>query len=79
MAVENRALEKSLFPHWDEDVLYITHRFSLPYLGELSYSPSINVELGYQGNLIHQAETGIDLLPVQMALRPLLPSGHEPA
>ncbi len=79
VAVETRALEKSLFPRWDEEVFYITHRFSVPYLGELAYSPSINVELAYQGNLVHQAETGIDLLPVQMALRPVLPSGHESA
>jgi dethiobiotin synthetase len=55
-------------PNWEQDILYLTHHYPIPYLGELSYSPSISVEALQQGNLFRTTEMGLDLLPIQQAL-----------
>jgi dethiobiotin synthetase len=60
-------------PHWESDVLYLTQRYQVPYLGEIAYSPSISVETCQQGNLIRTTESGLDLLPIQQGLQLLVP------
>lgn len=60
-------------PYWETDVLYLTQQYQVPYLGEISHSPSISVEACQQGNLIRTTEMGLDLLPIQQALQLLVP------
>lgn len=55
-------------PTWEQDILYLSRRYTAPYLGELGYSPSISVEAMQQGNLYRMTEQGIDFLPLQQAL-----------
>ena len=62
-------------PDWEADTLYLAQRHQTSYLGEITYSPSISVESCRQGNLIRLTETGVDLLPVQRALRLPVPEG----
>jgi hypothetical protein len=64
LAVETAPIQA---PTWDQDVLYLSHRYDVPYLGELAYSPSISVETLQQGNLLRTTEMGVDLLPIQQA------------
>lgn len=60
-------------PHWDEEVFYITQTYEYPYLGCIDYSPAISVELQRPGNILYQAQEGLDLLPVQMAMQLSIP------
>lgn len=71
MAVETTPTKP--IPNWDTEILYMGHHYRIPYLGEITYSPSISVEALQQGNLIRITETGVDLFPIQQALDLMLP------
>lgn len=53
---------------WDEQVYWLSHAYDVPFLGTLSFSPSISVERVQQGNLGNLTGAGIDLLPIHQAL-----------
>jgi len=80
VAVETQPIPESQLPHWETEVLWFQQEFLTPLLGELAFSPSIDVQFGRQGNLIRQTQEGIDLLPIQQALNLILPmvDGDEP-
>jgi dethiobiotin synthetase len=52
----------------EEEALLISQHYSVPFLGELPYSPSISVQTLQQGNLIRLTQENIDLLPLQMGM-----------
>jgi len=65
VAVETRP---EPYAHWDEDRFLISREYDTPFLGEITWSPSISVEMRQQGNLLKLTEAGVDLLPIQQAM-----------
>lgn len=78
ITTEPRPMAEAHLPQWEAEALWFQQEFQLPLLGELAFSPSINVQAGNQGNLIRQTLDGIDLFPLEQALNLLLPLGASP-
>jgi dethiobiotin synthetase len=51
-----------------QEAFIVSQEFKTPVLGSLPYSPSIQVSLLQQGNLLRLVEENIDLLPLQMGM-----------
>lgn len=59
---------QTLEPNWEQEPLLLSRIAQVPFLGDLPYSPSIQVKNGQQGNLLRLTEEHIDLLPLQLGM-----------
>jgi dethiobiotin synthetase len=56
-------------PYFDEECLFLSQEYRIPFLGTLPFSPRISVPENQAGNLAELVGAEIDLLPVQQALK----------
>ncbi len=77
ITTETQPIPPSQLPQWESEVLWLQQEYQIPILGELAFSPSIDVQSGHQGNLIKQTQDGIDLFPIEQALNLTLPMPNE--
>ncbi len=50
------------------EAMLLAQHYTVPFLGEMPYSPSISVASRQQGNLIRLIQDNIDLLPIQFGM-----------
>ncbi|MBY0403705.1 MAG: hypothetical protein K2X66_07380 [Cyanobacteria bacterium] len=56
-------------PYFDEECLFLSQEYRIPFLGTLPFSSRISVQENQAGNLAELVGAEIDLLPVQQALK----------